>query len=507
MVRNFVTGVVLGGVVAAGGLAVISQIAPIRGQDRLAAEGSLAAPEPVAKTPAVPVEQPRPVVADPAPLADAAAETDEPLLRPLTDPDAPPPALVVPDLAQPIGAGQSPVVEGAPSGPSDAPEDKLAALPQAPAEAEETAPPDPVTAPQGKPEAGDGQADTPQAAPEGGQGGTTPEVALTPEPAAPEPAAPEPAAQDDAGSEPATLDTPETPEAASAETPATEAPAMPATLAPDGQLDDNGVEGVTTGRLPSIAPEAAETADTTDPAPEVQDGAQDGTQAMAPADLPPIRRFARSFENPQAKPLFAVLLVDTGAADVARADLAALPFPVTFVLDPLAPGAAEAEAIYRAAGQEVVMLASAIPEGATASDLEQSFAGLEGKLSNAVALIETPEGAFQNDRKLSAEVVTLLAAQGRGLVTFDRGLNAADQVARREGLPSAMIFRSLDDDGEDAPLIRRYLDRAAFKAAQEGEVAVIGTTRPETIAALMEWTVEGRAASVALAPITALMAP
>ena len=91
-------------------------------------------------------------------------------------------------------------------------------------------------------------------------------------------------------------------------------------------------------------------------------------------------------------------------------------------------------------------------------------------------------------------------------MTYDRGLNAADQVARRENLPSAMIFRSLDDDGEDSPLIRRYLDRAAFKAAQEGKVAVIGTARPETIAALLEWSVEGRSSTVALAPITALMA-
>ena len=50
------------------------------------------------------------------------------------------------------------------------------------------------------------------------------------------------------------------------------------------------------------------------------------------------------------------------------------------------------------------------------------------------------------------------------------------------------------------------VDRAAFKAAQEGKVAVIGTARPETIAALLEWSVEGRSSTVALAPITALMA-
>jgi polysaccharide deacetylase 2 family uncharacterized protein YibQ len=78
-------------------------------------------------------------------------------------------------------------------------------------------------------------------------------------------------------------------------------------------------------------------------------------------------------------------------------------------------------------------------------------------------------------------------------------------VARREGLPAARIFRSLDDDGESIPVIRRYLDRAAFKAAQEGRVVVIGTARPETVAGILEWTIEGRASSVALAPVSAVL--
>jgi polysaccharide deacetylase 2 family uncharacterized protein YibQ len=223
------------------------------------------------------------------------------------------------------------------------------------------------------------------------------------------------------------------------------------------------------------------------------------------ADLPPLQRFARSFENPGAKPLFAVLLLDSGDPDLRRAELAALPLPLSFVVDPMQPGAAEAAEIYRAAGQEVVMLATAIPRGATAADLEQSFAAVAPILPEAVALIDTTDATFQDNRGLSAEVVTHLDAKGLGLVTFDRGLNAADQVARREGVPAATVFRSLDDEGEDSPLIRRYLDRAAFKAAQEGRVVVIGTAREATITALMEWAVEGRSASVALAPISAVM--
>jgi polysaccharide deacetylase 2 family uncharacterized protein YibQ len=102
-------------------------------------------------------------------------------------------------------------------------------------------------------------------------------------------------------------------------------------------------------------------------------------------------------------------------------------------------------------------------------------------------------------------VVPVLGAQGRGLVTFDRGLNAADQVARRTLVPAATIFRVLDGEGENAALMRRYLDRAAFKAAQEGQVLVLGSARPETVSAILEWAVEGRSTTVTLAPATAVL--
>jgi polysaccharide deacetylase 2 family uncharacterized protein YibQ len=99
-----------------------------------------------------------------------------------------------------------------------------------------------------------------------------------------------------------------------------------------------------------------------------------------------------------------------------------------------------------------------------------------------------------------------VGAQGRGLLTWDRGLNAADQVARRDDVPAAVVFRDLDQAGTDSASIRRVLDRAVFKAGQDGRVAVAGTATPETVAALLEWTVEGKAATVALGPVTAVLA-
>lgn len=451
MVRNFVTGVVVGGVVAAGGLVVASQIAPIKVKPKVEL-AAVEQPETSASPrPTEPVDTPplavapsdaQPKIADPAPVATAPAEIDEPLLKPLTKADAPPPASVVPDLSVPSAPGRLPEIETAP-----------------PAATKNAATTGPVA---------------PEATPE-------------PQPA-PEAAASVPEATDDAA--------PAVTEGSAADL----VPTAPRKIVPDAQRTENTVDGVTTGRLPAIEAPAQDGG-----VPEVAEDAPTVAPEAAPTDLPPLRRYAQAFENPEAKPLFAVLLVDNGAPEVPREALAALPFPVTFVLDPLADGAAEAAAIYRKAGQEVVMLATGIPTGATPGDLEQSFAAMTATLQESVALMDTAKASFQDDGKLSAEVVTLLADQGRGLVTFDRGLNTADQVARREGLPAVTIYRSLDDEGEEAPLIRRYLDRAAFKAAQEGQVVVIGTTRADTITALMEWTVEGRAASVALAPISAVM--
>ncbi len=251
------------------------------------------------------------------------------------------------------------------------------------------------------------------------------------------------------------------------------------------------VDGVVTGRLPRIGDTVDPTAVTGDPA--------------SPGDATPLVRFARAFENPDQKPVFSIILIDSGAADLDRKSLAELPFPVSFAIDPLDPAAADHAAIYRAAGQEVLMLATGIPKGATASDLEVSFAALSERLPEAVAVLEQVDPVFQDNRPLATQIVPILAAQGRGLVTWDAGLNAADQVARREGLPSVMAFRSLDSAQESVETVRRYLDRAAFRAAQEGRVVVIGQTRPETIQALIAWGLEGRSATIILAPITAAL--
>nr|WP_283258387.1 divergent polysaccharide deacetylase family protein [Pseudomonas sp. GX19020] len=266
------------------------------------------------------------------------------------------------------------------------------------------------------------------------------------------------------------------------------------TLDGNSSLPGNGAISRETGDGSNRLPRIGET-----PQEVTAEGAAIGSDA-------PRLLFARDFENPANKPRFAVILLDDGSPELDRAALADLPFAVSFAIDPQLPNAAEIAALYRAAGQEVIMVASGLPKGAVASDVAVAFGAMAQVLPEAVATMDAPGRSFQADRPLASLVVPEIAAQGRGLITWNIGLNAADQVAKREDVPAAVIFRDLDAEGEEAPVIRRYLDRAAFKAAQDGGVTVFGrASHAATVTALLEWAVEGRAASVELAPVTAML--
>lgn len=448
VVQNFIKGIVVGGAVAGLGLGVVSQLAPLP-STQPAVQISAVPPEPVAKA-----VLPAPDVNPPAAQDPSAAPAVTAVAPVVPEPPVNAPAPEVVGMTPPLAA----------------------ALPSEPATLPEVSAADPAPDPAAKPA-------TEPPAP------ATDDALLAAVPLSPQPA---PA--------PLVIDTPDPAPAVLSPEPLVPEVILPAVVAPASELPKT-VEGVTIGRLPSIgAAPAAQDAVAPEPSnPDLLDPEL--------ADAPPLLKFARAFTNEAAKPLFAVVLQDSGAADLDRQALAALPFPISFVLDPTNPTASEAEKVYRAANQEVVMLASGLPAGATPSDLEQSFQVNDAVLPEAVAVMDLAKGGFQDNRGLATEVVSVVKTMGRGLLTFDRGLNPADQIARRQGLASALIFRTLDAQGETAPVIRRYLDRAAFKAAQEGRVVVLGTTSPEMISALMEWAVEGRGASVALAPISAVLTP
>ena len=502
MIRGFVTGVLWGGLVAVAGLAVVSQVAP--------------PPEIVARPISVTDGSgPEPEVEPASDAADAAAPlAPEPVVEPLAEPVAAAAENELPaaaDVARPATPLLDPpeVLQASLSEP-------LPTVPDTETAQAATAGTLRPSAPGAEPAPGALREPNPVPAAGGGDGLLVPAPAVAPDPA---PLAPLPdgtaraadllplPAPPAAESIPVADGTVAPPAKPVEPAPIQPAPIQPAPIqptpieAPPRVLKDdtpdtlpsvgtigNRAGGVTTGRLPSIG------------------GAAAPVVAAEAADPSPLHRYARVFAGAGGKPLFVILLRDIGPAGMARDSLTTLPFPVTFVIDPAAPDAAAAAAAYRAAGQEVLMLATGIPPGAQPSDLEQTFQSLAATLPEAVGVVDLAEGGFQDNRDLAAQVVPILKEQGRGLVTYDQGLNAADQVARREGVAATTIFRRLDGAGEAVPVVRRSLDRAAFRAAQEGQVVVIGDTLPATVAAILEWAVEGRAASVTLAPVTAVLA-
>ncbi|MCA0927131.1 divergent polysaccharide deacetylase family protein [Ruegeria profundi] len=217
----------------------------------------------------------------------------------------------------------------------------------------------------------------------------------------------------------------------------------------------------------------------------------------------PIEVFAAEFENPDDKPLMSIILIDDEGAYGAEA-LRDFPYPLSFAVSPSDPEAAEKMARHREAGFEVLALVD-LPEAASAQDAEVSFAVWLDTLPETVGILEGVKSGIQGNRKLADQVAAIAAGTGRGLITQDNGLNTVQKLAARNGVPSSVIFRDIDGARQDAKLMRRFLDQAAFRAGQEGTVVMLGRVRPETISALLLWGLEDRGGRVAMAPISAVM--
>lgn len=239
--------------------------------------------------------------------------------------------------------------------------------------------------------------------------------------------------------------------------------------------------------------------------PEAEVAAPEEADPVDPGDLPAIQAYAAPFDGTEERPLMAVVLIDDPDSRIELSTLTRFTFPVAFAIDPLHPEAATRATAYRDAGFEVVILGSMVADGATAMDTEVALMAAVAEVPEAVAVIDTPEGRIQGDRPVLDAMVGALADSGHGLVAFPRGLNAAEQSASRAGVPGATVFRFLDGENERATVITRFLSRAAFAAAQEGTVIVVGRTRPDTVTALFSWALGGRSEAVALAPLSATL--
>lgn len=232
------------------------------------------------------------------------------------------------------------------------------------------------------------------------------------------------------------VDTPPEPVPEPEPAPAPEpAPGDQSLLTPVAPLG-NGA-GVITGRLPHI-------------------GAENDVAiaAFAPAQ-PALERFSRPFAAPAGRPFVSIVLT---AGD--PADLAALDMPISIAVEAARDNAAQIAADYRAAGQEVLAIL-ALPQGATPADAANMLEGLHQLMPEAIAVMDTPAASFQADWQIAAQVMASAHQAGQGVLTWPRGLDSAQQIAAREGVAAAQIFRAIDANiGQEAMSARLIRPRS-----------------------------------------------
>src|SRR6056297_51808 len=310
------------------------------------------------------------------------------------------------------------------------------------------------------------------------------------------------AALPDTGSDAPPAGTPA--EAPSAPATETTAPAPPSGTSPPepSALDDTGLpqvgfsgaSGVKVNRLPTIGDGEDE--------PVSEEVAGDASAPEVDPDAPPLVRHAVPFENPDLAPVLAIVLLHDDPVAPGPATGLDLPAQVSFAVD---AGLLEAGSIadaYRDAGREIVLVPT-LPPGAAPSDVEVALEVNLATVTEAVAVMDRPDSGFQSERAAVAQVVDAISQTGHGLVTFPRGLNTAQQLAERAGVPSRLVFRVFETGNADAVL--RTLDQAAFRARQEGVVILVGEAEPATVGAIRSWIEGNGDEQVVFAPISAAL--
>ena len=231
---------------------------------------------------------------------------------------------------------------------------------------------------------------------------------------------------------------------------------------------------------------------------------EDAPAATPDAGASPLQLYAAASDLAPGDAAMSILLIDDGTGPLGPETVEAFPFPVSFAIAPSHPDPASAAEAYRARGFEVLALA-ALPENATPSDTEIALEGALSTVPGAVAVLESADLGLQHNRAISEQAAEFLADSGHGLVMMPNGLNTAEALARRAGVPSLTVFRDFDGKGQEPRVMRRFLDQAAFRARQDENVVMLGRLRADTVSALLLWGLQDRANSVALVPVSALL--
>jgi len=147
-----------------------------------------------------------------------------------------------------------------------------------------------------------------------------------------------------------------------------------------------------------------------------------------------------------------------------------------------------------------------LPQGASASDVAVTLEAAFDILPEAIGYLDLGSNrAIGTDRDATGQLMSELAAAGRGYITLEKGIGASLRAAEVAEVPATSVYRDLDSDGQSAQVIRRFLDQAAFRARQQSGAVLVGRVRPDTISALIMWETANRAGQVAQVPVSMVL--
>lgn len=238
-------------------------------------------------------------------------------------------------------------------------------------------------------------------------------------------------------------------------------------------------------RLPTLADELnAETASKQEAAVEAEAPA---VTQLDPNEVGALRAFAADAPTPTDLPKISVILIDAGDLGIATTEIIAQPFPATLAIRTgMSNGQAKLRT-YRTAGIEVLTMTDDLPRLADPSDVQVALAAYFDRYRESIGVLDPLDRRIQSNRALLGPVLDGVKTGGFGFVSYEQGLNSAQQEAERRDVPAASIFRILDAELEDSAKIKRYLDRAAFTATQQGHAVVLGHSYRETVDAISSW--------------------
>jgi polysaccharide deacetylase 2 family uncharacterized protein YibQ len=256
------------------------------------------------------------------------------------------------------------------------------------------------------------------------------------------------------------------------------------------------------------------------PAPAPAPATQVATIAPPPIDAGADAAWLKNsvaFSVPQGRPLIAVVLDDVGVAR-SHAELAIdLPGVITLSFMTYADGVADMAARARAKGHELMLHVPMEPlgheidagpnvltVGASEGELLKRLSWGLDRFPGYIGINNHMGSRFTQDER--GMQVVLAELKRRNLLFLDSrtiGNTVGDKLATRMGVPHVMRDVFLDNEMDEAAVIKQLM-QAERVAANKGQAIAIGHPHPATIAAIRAWMPKAEARGFVIVPLSAV---